>query len=63
VFDGLLQPTHIIFVLAIALIVFGPKRLPELGRSLGGGIRAFKQSVSGDDQDEPPTRRIGSGDA
>ena len=39
-------------VLIIALVVFGPKRLPELGKSLGRGIREFKGSVSGDDDDE-----------
>ena len=39
-------------VLIIALIVFGPKRLPELGRSLGKGIREFRGSISGDDDDE-----------
>jgi sec-independent protein translocase protein TatA len=40
-------------VLIIALVVFGPKRLPELGRSLGKGIREFRGSVSGDGHDEP----------
>jgi sec-independent protein translocase protein TatA len=46
---------EIAIVLVIALLVFGPKRLPELGRSLGNGIREFKGSISGDhghDQDE-----------
>jgi sec-independent protein translocase protein TatA len=43
---------EILVVLVIALIVFGPKRLPELGRSLGKGIREFKGSVSGDDDDD-----------
>jgi sec-independent protein translocase protein TatA len=38
---------ELIVVLAIALIVFGPKRLPELGRSLGNGMREFRSSVSG----------------
>ena len=40
-------PLEIIIVLVIALLVFGPKRLPELGRSLGRGMREFKESVSG----------------
>jgi sec-independent protein translocase protein TatA len=53
---GNIGPLEIIVVLIIALIVFGPKRLPELGRSLGRGIREFRGSVSGDhDDDERPT--------
>ncbi len=46
---------EIAIVLVIALLVFGPKRLPELGKSLGNGIREFKGSISGenDDDDEP----------
>jgi sec-independent protein translocase protein TatA len=43
---------EILIVLVIALVVFGPKRLPELGRSLGKGISEFKNSVSGDHEDE-----------
>jgi sec-independent protein translocase protein TatA len=43
---------EILVVLVIALIVFGPKRLPELGRSLGKGIREFRGSVSGDNEDD-----------
>ncbi len=43
---------ELLVVLIIALIVFGPKRLPELGRSLGKGIREFKGSVSGDHDDD-----------
>jgi sec-independent protein translocase protein TatA len=47
-------PMELIVVLVIALIVFGPKKLPDLGRSLGGGMREFKNSITGgDDQDEP----------
>ena len=48
-------PTELIIVLVIALVVFGPKRLPDLGRSLGSGMREFKDSITGnkDDDDEP----------
>lgn len=45
----ILQPTHLIFVLVIALLVLGPKRLPEVGRSLGRGLRDFKVAVSGEE--------------
>lgn len=43
-----ITPVQIIVVLAIALIVFGPKRLPELGRNLGAGIRDFKGGLTGE---------------
>lgn len=64
---GNIGPLEIIVVLIIALIVFGPKRLPELGRSLGRGIREFRGSVSGERQDEdehpssPPGIEAGAG--
>ena len=45
-------PTELIIVLVIALIVLGPKRLPEVGKSLGRGMREFKESLSGDRRDE-----------
>ncbi|MGV1050517.1 MAG: Sec-independent protein translocase subunit TatA/TatB [Solirubrobacterales bacterium] len=45
-------PLEIIVVLIIALVVFGPKRLPELGNSLGRGIREFKETVTGEKQDD-----------
>jgi sec-independent protein translocase protein TatA len=44
---GLDNPIHIVFIVVILLLVFGAKRLPEIGRSLGGGMREFKDSVSG----------------
>jgi sec-independent protein translocase protein TatA len=61
---GNIGPLEIIVVLIIALIVFGPKRLPELGRSLGRGIREFRGSVTGDhdDDDESHRREIPAGD-
>lgn len=45
---GLDNPLHIFFLLVILLLVFGAKRLPELGRSLGTGMRGFKETVSGE---------------
>jgi sec-independent protein translocase protein TatA len=47
-------PFEIVVVLIIVLVIFGPKRLPEMGRSLGKGIREFKNSVTGNDEDEEP---------
>lgn len=52
--ENLLQPTHLILVLAIALLVFGPKSLPQIGRGLGEAIRGFKDSVNGTDNDKHP---------
>lgn len=48
------SPIQLIIVMIIALVVLGPKRLPEMGKSLGKGIREFKSSVSGDDHHELP---------
>ena len=51
-------PLELVVVLIIALVIFGPKRLPELGRSMGKGIREFRGSLSGndDDEDEKPSK-------
>ncbi len=46
-FGDFLQPTHLIFVLLVALLVLGPKRLPEVGRQLGKGMRDFRGAMSG----------------
>jgi sec-independent protein translocase protein TatA len=51
--EGLLQPMHWVVILAIALVVFGPKRLPELGKGLGEAIRGFKASFG---ENEEPTK-------
>jgi sec-independent protein translocase protein TatA len=45
--EGLLQPTHLFFILLIVLILFGPGKLPELGKGLGKGIREFKDALRG----------------
>ena len=50
-------PLEIVIVLIIVLVVFGPKRLPDLGRSLGRGMREFKDSVTGEDKEELPAGR------
>jgi sec-independent protein translocase protein TatA len=49
---GWTSPTHIVFLLLIALLLFGGKRLPEIGRSLGTGMREFKDSVTGNTRSE-----------
>jgi sec-independent protein translocase protein TatA len=51
-FEGALQPMHWLVVAAIALIFFGPKRLPELGKSLGEAIRGFKTSIREAERDD-----------
>ena len=48
----LLQPTHLLFVLVVALLVLGPKRLPEVGRALGRGLRDFRHAMSGEEPQE-----------
>lgn len=55
--EGLLSPMHLIIILAIALVVLGPKRLPEAGRSLGTAIRGFKDSLASPDTQEPDEPR------
>ena len=44
-FEGLFQPTHLLVIFGIALLVFGPKKLPELGKGIGDGIRGFKLAM------------------
>jgi sec-independent protein translocase protein TatA len=53
-------PLEIVIILVIVLIIFGPKRLPDLGRSLGHGMREFKDSVTGKDKDELPPSSAGT---
>ena len=60
--EGLLQPSHLLVILAVALFVFGPKKLPELGKGLGDGIRNFRDSMKQaekglDDKDKNDTNK------
>ena len=50
-FEGLFQPTHLLVILVLCLIIFGPKKLPELGKGLGEGIRGFRDGLK--DQGKP----------
>ena len=52
-FEGLFQPMHLLVLLFIALLVFGPRKLPELGKGLGDGIRGFRSAM----KDEPKQPR------
>ena len=54
--SGFLQPWHIIVILAIALLLFGGKRLPEMGKSLGHGMREFKDAVTGNSTPDTDTQ-------
>jgi sec-independent protein translocase protein TatA len=51
----LLQPWHLIVLAAVAFLVFGAKRLPELGKGLGEGLRGFKDGIKGEPTPPPPT--------
>ena len=61
-FEGLFQPMHLLVIFAIALLVFGPRRLPELGKGLGEAILGFKNSFNGGEA-TPPTLATRDGDA
>jgi sec-independent protein translocase protein TatA len=52
-FEGLFQPTHLLVIFGIALFVFGPKKLPELGKGIGDGIRGFRSAIKGSDDTSP----------
>jgi sec-independent protein translocase protein TatA len=53
-FEGLFQPTHLLIIFGIALLVFGPKKLPELGKGIGEGIRGFKAAMKAEDEKPAP---------
>ena len=47
--EGLFQPTHLLVIFGLALLVFGPKKLPELGKGIGEGLRGFKSAMKGEE--------------
>jgi sec-independent protein translocase protein TatA len=56
-FEGLLQPMHLMVIVGIALLVFGPKKLPELGKGFGEGIRSFKSAINPESEEKSPIQR------
>ena len=56
--DNILQPTHLLLILVVALLVLGPKRLPEAGRALGKGIRDFRTAMSMSGDDHEPRQEV-----
>lgn len=59
-FEGLFQPMHLLVIFFIALLVFGPKKLPELGKGIGEGIRALKEGMKdgGSEQAKNPSTEV-----
>lgn len=53
--EGLFQPTHLLLIFGVALLVFGPKKLPELGKGIGDGIRGFKAAMKGPEEPSEKT--------
>lgn len=49
-FEGIFQPMHLILIVGVALLIFGPKKLPELGKGLAESIKGFKSAMAGEDQ-------------
>jgi sec-independent protein translocase protein TatA len=56
-FEGLFQPTHLLVLFGIALLVFGGKKIPELGKGIGEGIRGFKSAMR--EEEKPPATTTG----
>jgi len=52
-FEGILQPAHLLVIFAVVLMMFGPKRLPEVGKGIGEAIQGFRESMRGEGEDDP----------
>ena len=59
-FEGLFQPMHLLVIFGIALLVFGPKKLPELGKGIGEGIRGFKSVMKTEEEKPSVTAAVAS---
>ena len=53
-FTSILEPSHLLLILLVALLVLGPKRLPDAGRALGQGLKEFRASIASHEDDEGP---------
>lgn len=61
--DNLFTPTHLLIILVIALLIFGPRKLPELGKGLGEGLRGFKEGIKGNNADAPKQETVTKSEA
>jgi sec-independent protein translocase protein TatA len=61
-FEGLFQPMHLLIIFGIALLVFGPKKLPELGKGIGEGIRGFKAAIRAEEEKPATAVSVVAGD-
>ena len=61
-FEGLFQPMHLLLIFGIALLVFGPKKLPGLGKGIGEGIRGFKSAMKPEEEKAAGAGTVASGD-
>jgi sec-independent protein translocase protein TatA len=57
-FEGLFQPTHLLLILIVALLVFGPKNLPSIGKGLGEAIRGFKKALIEEEPSSPTSHQV-----
>jgi sec-independent protein translocase protein TatA len=55
-FEGIFQPMHLLVIVGLALLMFGPKKLPELGKGIGEGIRGFKSAINGNNEPDSESR-------
>jgi sec-independent protein translocase protein TatA len=61
-FEGLFQPMHLLVIFGLALLVFGPKKLPELGKGLGESIRDFKSAMKAEEDKATPSPAASASD-